>query len=82
MTLTKKAAAALETLRASQPFPVVPARQIRARESGKMVTIPAHIETGINSHILASLHQLGLITCTAYYAKGHTSTDLQVVDHG
>jgi len=79
MTLTKKAAAALEVLRAQQPFHIVPAREIRARDSRRIVTIPAHIETGINTHILSSLLQLGLIDCTRIYLRGHTTTDLRVV---
>jgi hypothetical protein len=80
--VTPKAMAALDKLRAMQPFPIVPERTIRARESRKLVTIPAHIETGINTTILFNLREAGLIACEHLWLCGHTTPDLRIVEIG
>ena len=60
--LSKKALTALETLTTMQPFVITPERQVRSRDTRNFYTIPAHIETGINSKILDNLQAAGVIS--------------------
>lgn len=82
---TKKALAALDTLRKMQPFtvhPATPDRRVRGKRGLRTIAgDSAHIRTGINTHLLHSLREQGLITCTTIYLAGRTTPDLKVVGH-
>jgi len=77
-TLTAKQQSAYDKLKRGE-FVRVPARVIRARESRKLIDIPEHIETGLNSTVLGNLLEMGLIRCTTVYLRGHVTADLEVL---
>ncbi len=81
-TLTTSQRKALDTLKAAWPFKVTPARTLIAKDTRRPVAIPAIIETGINSKVLVSLRDLGLVDVRSIWLRGHTSTDLVVTDKG
>lgn len=79
-SITPTAAAALETLRAAQPFSVVPESTTRQRHTLTPRTVPAHIKTGINRTVLVNLRAAGLIACESIWAGGLTTPDLRIIE--
>lgn len=78
--LTRAQQIGLDTLKALRPFPIVPERQVRVRYTRTPMTIPACIKTGVNTHVLYALRELGLIACTTIWLRGYVTPDLRIIE--
>jgi len=82
MTLTPAQRVALDALKAAEPFAITPARTKRERYSRHVVTVPAHIRTGVNLTVLKSLRAAGLISYEYAWTEGRTTADLALTPAG
>lgn len=81
MALTNAQRNGLDKLKAAQPFKVTAARMMRTR-SGARVEIPAIIKTGVNTAVLSSLRDMGLISVSHIWLSGHVEPDLTITEAG